>query len=116
MIQNLNCVKSKEILDWGIIYNYKGLDFEFCLYIYNDDPNTIYLANVKVKRALRQQGIGNRILIAAENEAKSFNCKYIQLRVFKDSWVRDWYHRHGYNVIHIEDGSNYIWMEKEILK
>lgn len=106
---------NKETTDWGVIRKYNGDGFEFCLYRYNDDLHRMYLSNVEVQPSSRRQGKGNLILQTAEKESLSFGAESILLRVIKDSWMHDWYHRHGYNDVSEDPGTNLFWMEKELI-
>jgi len=44
---------SAENTDWGIVYYYNDKDYRFALYMYNDDPDSLYLSNVKVNQNMR---------------------------------------------------------------
>ena len=102
----------QENTDWGIVRHYNDNEYRFALYSYNDDPNTMYLANVKVKQSSRGKNIGNMILKFAEEESKKYGFNAIVLVVFKKSWVYDWYARHGYE--NYSDNGQYMWMRKSI--
>ena len=102
---------TKETTDWGIIYYYKNEYCRFALYAYNDDKDTIYLSNVRVKESMRGRGIGNKILNFANKKAKKQGRSAICLRVLKSSWMHDWYERHGYRDLCPDKDTKYIWMK-----
>ena len=102
----------KETTDWGIIYYYKNNLCRFALYVYNDDKNTMYLSNIKVKQSARGHGLGNKILEFVDKEAKKYNYNVICLKVLKLSWVHDWYTNHRYSdLCYDSENDNYIWMK-----
>ena len=82
--------------------------------MYDDDPKTIYLSNVRVEPDARQQGLGRSILFMAEREAKKRKADTICLKVLKEGWVRDWYARHGYSEFSEDEDPKFIWMKHEI--
>lgn len=100
--------------EWGIVYIYRGDNYMFNLYVYNDDMKTMYLSSVRVNPTARKRGIGNDILVTAENEAKKYGADNILLVVSKSSWVHDWYKRHGFVDFKIDKYKDYIWMQKQI--
>lgn len=100
--------------EWGIVYTYRGVNYGFALYVYNDDLKTMYLSNVRVKPTARKRGIGNDILVTAENEAKKYGADNISLVVSKSSWVHDWYKRYGFADFMIDKHKDYVWMQKQI--
>jgi GNAT superfamily N-acetyltransferase len=101
---------------WGTIRYYTEWSrFRFAMYNYDDDESTEYLSNVYVEKDYRGHGIGNGILKMAEDEASLLGSKYLMLRALKDSWMHDWYKRHGYEDFQIdEDFPEFIWMKKEL--
>lgn len=106
---------SAENTDWGIVYYYNDKDYRFALYMYNDDPDSLYLSNVKVNQNMRGQGIGNKILNLVDEEAKKFNVSTIYLKVLEQEWMHDWYGKHGYSdFCYDEEDQNYIWMKKQV--
>lgn len=107
---------TKETTDWGIVYYYKNDCCRFALYAYNDDKNTMYLSNVKVKQSARGSGLGNRILELANEEAKKYNYTIIYLKVLKSSWVYDWYANHGYSDFSYDyEDDDYVWMRHTLI-
>ena len=100
--------------EWGIVRYYTDESkFRFAMYKYDDDKLAEYLSNVHVEKSYRHHGIGNGILKVAEDKARNHGSKYLMLRVLKDSWMHDWYNRHGYeNFCPDEDSPEYIWMKK----
>lgn len=100
--------------EWGIVYIYRGDNYRFSLYVYNDDMKTMYLSSVRVNPTVRKKGIGNYILDIAENEAKKYGADNILLIVSKSSWVHDWYKRRGFADFMIDKHKDYIWMQKQI--
>ena len=100
--------------EWGIVYLYRGDNYMFNLYVYNDDMKTMYLSSIRVNPTARKKGIGNDILVTAENEAKKYGADNIRLFVSRSSWVHDWYKRYGFVDFMIDKYKDYIWMEKQI--
>ena len=100
--------------EWGIVYLYRGDNYMFNLYVYNDDMKTMYLSSVRVNPTARKKGIGNDILVTAENEAKKYGADNIRLFVSRSSWVHDWYKRYGFVDFMIDKYKDYIWMQKQI--
>lgn len=100
---------------WGTIVYYKEKNnfFKFALYYYDDDPKTVYLANVRVNENVRKNGYGNTILRFVFKYAKENNFENIILKVDKSSWVKSWYERNGFIDLNDAD-SNYIWMQKVV--
>lgn len=106
---------TKEKTDFGTTILYTGKYSSFAMYIYDDDVETIYLSNVYVDPIARGTNLGNRILKLADQEAKKYGADTIFLNVLKDSWVRNWYERHGFSYYDDnEEDERYIWMIKYI--
>lgn len=104
---------NKENTAFGFIYYYNADEFKFAIYVYDDDPKTMYLSNVFVSKNNRKQGYGNKILNIVDVVAEEFNADTIVLKANKQEFVHDWYKRHGY--IDCEDDfDNYVWMKKTI--
>lgn len=89
--------------------------FRFAIYRYDDDRETIYLSNVFVGKEHRKNGLGNIILNATDKVAKKLKATTICLKVKQDSFVHEWYGRHGYTDLSIdEEDPQFIWMTKNI--
>lgn len=89
--------------------------FRFAIYRYDDDMETVYLSNVFVNKDHRKSGLGNYILNGADNMAKKLNAKSICLKVKQESFVHEWYARHGYSDLSVdEEEPQYIWMMKRV--
>ena len=83
--------------------------------MYDDDPDAVYLTSVFVKEQYRKLGLGNVILSMAEDIGKQLDAKVIMLNVLKNSFMHDWYERHGYSDFVVNDEDlNYIWMKKSL--
>ena len=108
----MDCKQTKT--EWGTVYRYRGDNYRFTLYVYNDDMKTMYLSNVRVSTTARRKGIGNGILVTAENEAKKYGADTIFLIVSKSSWVHDWYKRHGFADFMDNKYKDYVWVQKQI--
>lgn len=99
---------------WYMTSKPEGI-FRFAIYRYDDDRETIYLSNVFVGKEHRKNGLGNIILNAADKVAKNLKANTICLKVRQDSFVHDWYGRHGYTDLSVdEEEPLYIWMTKNI--
>lgn len=108
----------EERTEWGKVWYIDDEDgkFRFAVYVYDDDPTSMMLANVKVEPQYRGEGFGNIILSMAEDIAKSMDCNKIFLKCRRDnSFAKLWYERHGYKefIPDVED-SLCVWMKKEI--
>ena len=103
--------------DWGRIFFFDDKYYRFALYIYDDDNETIYLSNVRVDSTMRKRGLGNEILVVAEEKAKEIESqvKFICLLCKDNSWIRKWYERHGYTFLSNDAKENgYVWLRKNI--
>lgn len=91
---------------------------EVCLYIYEDDPGTVYIANLYVDTNVRNKGIGTLIMQICESIAIQLKASKQILFVQKNSWMQKWYSRLGYKRIKdfniLPPLNNTVWMEKEI--
>ena len=97
---------------WYISSNPKGI-FRFAIYRYDDDKKTIYLSNVFVDEERRKEGIGNSILNATDKIAKKMNADSICLKVKRETFVHEWYKRHGYSDLCTDDeDKDFMWMVK----
>lgn len=113
----VNISTREEQTDFGKVWYVNSSDgaFRFAIYRYDDDIETVYLSNVFVSKAKRGQGYGNIILNATDNIAREMDAKSICLKVKKDSFVHEWYTRHGYTDIEIDtDDTSYEWMKKDV--
>ena len=109
-----NEIKIKEETTiFGKVWYMNNSNFKFAIYIYDDDPKTIYLSNVFVNENSRKQGYGNKILDFVDGMAEGFVANTIILKANKQDFVHNWYKRHGY-VDYEEDFDDYIWMKKTI--
>lgn len=106
--------KKIEYTDWGTIYYFNYQDYNFALYIYDDDKQTAYLSNVKVEESSRGKGLGNVILTSAEQESIKLKVNLLCLKVLRSSWVHEWYKRHGFKDFFEDEDPKYIWMKKPI--
>ena len=117
-IENMKVTIKHEKTDFGDVWHMSSVPkdiFRFAIYRYDDDKDTVYLSNVFVDNAHRKQGLGNSILNTADKIAKKLNAKIICLKVKQDSFVHEWYGRHGYSDLTIdEDVPQFIWMTKNI--
>lgn len=48
-------VIKKKNTEWGVVYRYRGDNYRFVLYVYNDDVKTMYLSNVRVNPTARKK-------------------------------------------------------------
>ena len=105
-------ITTKTNKDWGVVYQYYGNNYRFALYTYNDEPDVTYLSNVRVDPKSRGRGIGDKILKDAEEMAIQHNSRVICLKVLINSWMHDWYSRHGFVDYADDEDSKYVWMNK----
>lgn len=67
-----------------------------CVFLDNQDGR-LYLGMLSVNPQLQAQGIGKRLLAAADDHARAQNCTAIFMRVFHvRTELMAWYIRHGY--------------------
>ncbi len=103
---------------WGTVwyFNTKSDPFHFALYMYNDDPDDVYLCNVFVKPEYRGEKLGNKILELTEKFAEEHDCKEIRLKVDDDNdFAHKWYKRHGFkDMFHDKTETTRMWMKKEL--
>lgn len=104
--------KVEELTDWGKIYYFNSDCCHFCLYIYDDDKLTSYLSNVHVNIEERGKGLGDEILNVACIISSAMGANRILLKCAIDSFVHDWYYRHGFKDLVQE--KEYVWMAKEL--
>ena len=83
---------------WGesyyiILDNGNGI---ITMQIDNDDKTLGCISGLSVTDSARNKGLGNELLKACEELAKSLNIKELYLSAEKKSWVFEWYKRHGY--------------------
>lgn len=105
---------TNEKTEWGTVWKIQehGV-YRFAVYIYDDDPETLYLSNVFVDKGHRGKGLGNKILSTTDELAKKLGTKQICLRVKIVSNAYEWYKRHGYKDLSEDDEENgYIWLIK----
>ena len=100
---------------WGKICFIEEKAYRFAVYIYNDDPTTLYLSNVYVSEEDRGKGFGNQILQMAENIAKKMNCNEMFLLTKINSFAHKWYKRHGYTDFEKTKNGN-MWMKKTVVQ
>lgn len=101
--------------DWGKVWYFKNKYSRFALYTYDDEPGTIYLANVYVYKRYRDNGYGNEILKYAEQFAVENNFSIIILKVIDNSFAYNWYIKHGYQFLENDDTetlTSYVWLIK----
>ena len=99
---------------WHITSEPKGI-FRFVIYRYDDDRETVYLSNVFVGKKCRQKGLGTIILNTADKVTKKLKANTICLKVKQDSFVHDWYGRHGYIDLSVDNEEHqFIWMSKSV--
>lgn len=103
--------------DFGTVWKIQAIDhsFRFAIYMYDDDKDTMYLSNIFVKRSERNQGIGDSILLSADELAKRMYTKQVVLTVKEDSFMHEWYKRRKYKDLEKnQERPGYIWMIKEL--
>ncbi|MEE1248393.1 MAG: GNAT family N-acetyltransferase [Lachnospiraceae bacterium] len=93
---------------------YNSENCRFALYVYSDEPEMIYLSNVFVDKDSRGKGLGNDILRKAEVEARKMGGAYLRLKCLSTAWVHEWYEKHGFSDLSVDQDANYFWMEKKI--
>lgn len=94
--------------DFGKVWFYNYREYRFALYQYSDSPEKLYLSNVEVSEQFRGKGFGNLILRKAEHYAKRKKAFELFLKCEKESWVSEWYKRHGFKYFSVED--DFEWL------
>lgn len=82
----------------AVFLKYAGEDGQIlgCVFLENQ-AGRLYLGMLSVHPRLQAQGIGKRLLAAAEDHARAQNCSTIFMRVFNvRTELIAWYFRHGY--------------------
>lgn len=97
---------------WNEDYNEEDLQTRFAFYTYKDEPGVLYLSNLFVEEASRKQGLGTKILEAAERVAETIGAITIGLKVKQGSPANAWYRKNGYGYVASEYG--YDWLEKKL--
>ena len=117
-IENMKVTTNHEKTDFGDVWYMTSEPqdiFRFAIYRYDDDKETVYLSNVFVGKEHRKQGLGNIILNTVDKVAKKLKANTICLKVKQDSFVHEWYGRHGYSDLNIdEEEPQFIWMRKKV--
>lgn len=81
--------------------------------IYDDTPDECVFTHLWVDETWRNKGYGKEVISEAEKEASKLGCKNIYLKVETDSWIHQWYVRHGYSNLSIDtEEPEFIWMIK----
>ena len=108
----------RENTEWGWRTYYTGPNdsVRFALYAYDDDPKTLYFSNLFVDPKHRGHKLGDEVLDYVENIAKLNSYESIILNVKKDSWVRDWYEKRGFEYMEDcgDDYSGNVWMRMDL--
>ena len=81
----------------------------------NNYPGICFLSGLSVVEDHRKKGYGNRLLGLAEQEAKDNGCTEIILSCEKNTFVPEWYKRHGYELLEgkkIQDTEYYTLTKK----
>ena len=90
------------------------------LYIYLDDPDSIYIENLSVSHEYRQNKIATKLMEVIQVIAKEIEVKSIWLWVIwrKDlTWIHDWYIRIGFlDIKDHETEKDAVWMKKSLIK
>lgn len=74
--------------------------------------NVMKLSIIQVVPEHQGRGIGSRMLVRVEEEAKGAGCALVRLRVFADNPAGRFYEKHGYAAV--EGSGSEIVMEKRI--
>ena len=70
----------------------------------NDYPNTAHIKGLSVFEYKRRNGVGTELLSIAEQIAKRYGKKYVELSADKTKeWLVGWYQKNGYTIIHIDE-------------
>lgn len=84
------------------------------IYWYFDEPKSLYIDMISVSEESQQKGLGNFLLKTLEQICVvDLSAETISLWVFKDTWMKNWYDRHGYKEMELNDSEpGTVWMEK----
>ncbi len=79
------------------------------------ENNEFYLFKIAVLKEFRNIGVATKLLAAAEEEAKKFNCKKIKLDCAQEKFLPRFYEKNGYKVDEIREHGNHhdVCMSKE---
>ena len=64
--------------------------------VYKEYPDVAAIHDLVVLKERRGEGLGREMLIEACEEAKRMGADYIRLSVEPNSWLEEWYGRHGF--------------------
>ena len=113
---NKTCSINKSKTTWGTVWKIRSKTslFYFSMWIYDDDPDDIYLGDVFVNKIARGQGLGNQILKLSEEFAVEQGASQLRLKVSKNNtFAHKWYMRHGFEDMRYDkDEPIYMWMSK----
>ena len=112
---------------WGVKFTRHNLIADDCGIVVLDEydkdcdwrpeikAGNAYLWNLSVKRDARYKGVAKALMVKAEQVARAAGCEHIYLEWSVTEtlpWVRDWYHRLGYEARTFSDG--YELMRKKL--
>ena len=78
------------------------------MYIYDDNKDTAYIANLFVEESERKKGYGGKLISELEKLAILEGVNNIQLKVELNSFMYDWYQRLGYEYLIDDEDKNYV--------
>lgn len=79
----------------------------------SDYPDSIYIDNLNVCPKHRERGLGQTLLNECEAIAKQEKKTHSVLWVKKDSWVRRWYLKEGYEYLNVKNETE-VYLMKEL--
>lgn len=86
--------------------------YVYCLCQYNDELDSMYIAELYVPKKFRRKGYGRAAIDEAIGFIRDNNVKYARLSVRRFSWKTKWYKRLGFKVY--KRKGLYNWMVKEL--
>ena len=69
--------------------------------------------DIIVHESRRRKGIGNRLLKEAGDEAERLGADRIRLSVEPESWMADWYRRHGFMLTDVTELDSHLCLVME---
>ena len=113
----MDIITHKTKTDWGVYFYFmekNGIAFGRA-YIYNDQPERIFLDSLSIGSKYRGKGYGRQMQVIREKFGKKKGCKYSLLWVKKKTWMEKWYKKRGYEYhSKVKDNVGNIWMKKTL--
>lgn len=88
----------------------------FCLYVYNDEKDVVYLSNLKIDSDHRSHGYGSKLLKDMMSNLHNYST-FEQICIEVDNnkkWLIEWYKHFNFKYIEDSQREGYIWLCKSL--